>query len=245
MIDLKECLILGIVGNYAKHLEQAKEVEFFKDLNVSKDKPKGIFVIYSKDCNTFLNRFCVDNHYLSYKENIQAEAELALLCKTEYKNNLLHSLKVTHFCAFNDASLRINENFISKKKNFSTSSKACGNFIEFKDFNDLAQYKISSFVCNDNKEYEYGSTENIKDYLCYGDELLQWICKSVNEQKTKASLEELLPYFKNQPKHILISIGATPYSDYALNNPLKVGDKIKIIVSNNINKSELIQEIKL
>lgn len=245
MIDLKECLILGVVGNYAKHLEQAKEEEFFKSLKVDKNKPKGIFVIYSKDCNSFLNRFCVDNTYLTYKDNLQAEAELALLCEAEYKNNLLSSLKVTHFCAFNDASLRIDENFISKKKNFSTSSKACGNFIEFTNFDDLAKYSISSFVYKDNNEYEYGSKESVKDYLCYADELLEWICKNVNEQKNEASLEELLPYFKNQPKHILISIGATPYSEYALNNFLKVGDKIKIIVSNNINKSELIQEIKL
>ncbi|RUM67346.1 MAG: hypothetical protein DSZ05_02815, partial [Sulfurospirillum sp.] len=54
-MELKNVIGLGVAGNFAHHLEQAGELEDFKDVETSEpDAPKGIFPFYLPGSDTFL-----------------------------------------------------------------------------------------------------------------------------------------------------------------------------------------------
>jgi len=86
MIDLKQCIGLGIAGNFANHLEQAKEGADFLNVKTKDDKaPKGIFPFYTPIQKGFLHTFPIgENLALKNDEEIQVEPEIAIVFEIDY-----------------------------------------------------------------------------------------------------------------------------------------------------------------
>lgn len=251
-MDLKSVACFGVVGNMAEHLAQAGEDKDFKDIKAETNAPKGLFPFYipndeilgsypiSSDKIILVKGFDMDTN----KEKIlptQVEPECFILFDAEYESGELKDLKPKFFGAFNDASLRIKAPKISTKKNFSKASKGIGNMLEFISFDDMKEYKLSSFLKRDEIIYEYGNQAFLGDYFYFEEKLISFIINKINTQQRESTLEELKPFIAQKPKQILVSIGATSYTNFGESCFLQENDEIFIIISKeNINKEEII-----
>lgn len=240
--DLKDYLGFGVAGNFANHLDEAGEGDEFSQIQTKeKDAPKGLFPFYIPNHEGFLGEFPICNESINYNncENLQVEAEVALLCDFEYENGKLIDLKPRMFSAFNDCSIRINDgNKLSTKKNWGIHSKGIANeFIEIDRFDEqgiLNDYHITSFIKRDGILHDYGTTSAVKSYSYFFDTLKDWMIEKINNQEDCGPLEALSPYIKNikGSKGVLIAAGATAYADFGKKHFLEKEDEIFIYVYN-------------
>lgn len=242
----KEYLGFGIAGNFANHLEQAGEAnDFIHIKGDSEDAPKGIFPFYIPENSGFLGRYCINNDELVLPQNpklkVQAEPEVALECELVYKDNVLLKLIPKYFMAFNDASVRNDENAqkISQKKNFSRASKAVGHkkiaIDKFEDGGICDNYSIASFIKSKGVLESYGELSTFKSYSYFYERLSAWIVKKINTQQDFAVLENLSTLIQNAnyPRKLLIAIGATRYVKENENRTLEPDDRVCIVVFNH------------
>ncbi|WP_121020567.1 DUF5718 family protein [Helicobacter vulpis] len=237
---------LGVVGNFARHLEQAGESHTFINMkHIEKDAPKGLFPFYLPHDDGYLGRYCIDNHYIILPPemanlHVQAEPEIALECEIIYdKEGYVESVVPNYFMAFNDTSVRnLDTKRLSKKKNFSKGSKGMGEKLLIDRFvyggvcND---YSIASFLTREGQTHVYGENSKLVKYEYFYDKLLGWIVEMLNTQKDTGSLEDLRQVLKAQHlvSKCIITIGATPYMPFAQENFLQKGDCITIIAYNH------------
>ena len=121
--DLKDYLGFAVAGNFANHLGEAGEADEFSVIKTDeKNAPKGMFPFYIKGHKSFLGTYPIcDEIVLTHgreDENLQVEAEVALICDFVYENGKVVDLIPTHFSAFNDCSIRVTngEKLSTKKK---------------------------------------------------------------------------------------------------------------------------------
>lgn len=242
----KEYLGFGIAGNFANHLEQAGEAnDFIHIKGDSEDAPKGIFPFYIPENSGFLGRYCINNDELVLPQNpklkVQAEPEVALECELVYKDNVLLKLIPKYFMAFNDSSVRNDENAqkISQKKNFSRASKAVGHkkivIDKFENGGICDNYSIASFIKSKGVLESYGELSTLKGYSYFYERLSTWIVKKINTQQDFAVLENLSTLIQNAnyPRKLLIAIGATRYVKENENRTLEPDDRVCIVVFNH------------
>ena len=261
MNDYKEYLGLGIAGNFALHLAQAGELEDFKDV-ITEDEaaPKGIFPFYlpckkqnkSERPREMLSIFplsCDTLELPNKAKNVQAEPEVALLCELTYKKDKLVFIAPQYFGAYNDASIRVaGAEKISDKKNWGTNSKGLAKELlpldVFEDGGTMESYSICSYLRRDNELKAYGENVELKGYSYFNQKLLDWIIHQINTQDDFGPLEDIKAYIKacNNPKNLIISIGATRYTPYGESTFLQTGDEVLVVVYNH-NRYEL-QEIE-
>jgi len=110
-MSLKNAICLGVAGNFAHHLEQAGELEDFKNVTtVEPNAPKGIFPFYLPGSSSFLGAFCVGDGELelpNYEANAQVEPEIGVLFDIEYDSqNQVTNLHAKAFTTFNDCTIR-------------------------------------------------------------------------------------------------------------------------------------------
>ena len=78
----EEVIGLGVAGNFAHHLEQAGELEDFKNVKTTEpNAPKGIFPFYLPNSDTFLGTYPICDEILElpkYEANAQVEPEIAI-----------------------------------------------------------------------------------------------------------------------------------------------------------------------
>ncbi|WP_104629295.1 DUF5718 family protein [Helicobacter bizzozeronii] len=242
---MEEFIGLGVVGNFARHLEQAGEAHSFINMkHIEKDAPKGLFPFYLPNDSGYLGRYCMDNEFVILPDNAslhaQAEPEIALECEIIYNDkHLVESITPHYFMAFNDASIRnLKAAKLSEKKNFSKASKGMGEKLLIDRFvyggvcND---YSIASFLTRDGETHIYGENSKLVKYEYFYDKLLGWIVEMLNTQKDEGSLENLKEVFRahDYPSKCIIAIGATPYLPFAQENFLKQDDCITIITYNH------------
>ncbi|MCK4874400.1 MAG: hypothetical protein KAS26_01005, partial [Sulfurimonas sp.] len=112
MQNYKNFLGLGIAGNFALHLAQAGELEDFKDIITADEAaPKGMFPFYLPKpvaaAKEILATYPISSTTIKLPSgdvNVQAEPEVGLTCRLEYKDNKLSKIIPTHFGAYNDCS---------------------------------------------------------------------------------------------------------------------------------------------
>ncbi|WP_121756602.1 DUF5718 family protein [Helicobacter felis] len=237
---------LGVVGNFARHLEQAGEIHTFINMkHIEKDAPKGLFPFYLPYDQGYLGRYCMDNHRIILTPemahlHVQAEPEIALECEILYnKEGFVKSVVPSHFMAFNDTSIRnLQADKLSQKKNFSKGSKGMGEKLLIDRFvyggvcND---YSIASFLTREGQTHVYGENSKLVKYEYFYDKLLNWIVEMCNTQKEEGSLEDLQEVLRSQhlTSKCIITIGATPYMPFAQENFLQQGDVVTIIAYNH------------
>jgi len=233
----------GIAGNFAHHLEQAGESEDFVNVEVDeKDAPKGIFPTFIPSHGTFLSEypFSFDKIQSLEGKNLQVEPEVGLLCEVTYKGNKIDKLTPTHFMAYNDCSIRVEgAKKISHKKNWGENSKGVSQkMLEIDHFSlggVMDDYSLVSFIRRENKVIQYGEDSELLGYSYFYGKLQDWIVSKLNNQKDSGPLEDLNSMIleANKPKKLLISIGATRYTEFGEKHYLQKGDIIYIAVYNH------------
>ena len=237
---------LGIAGNFALHLAQAGELEEFKDIITADEAaPKGIFPFYLPQdvaSKSILNTYPLSSETIQIPNenlNIQAEPEVALICDLEYENNRLSTITPTHFGAYNDCSIRVaGASKISDKKNWGKNSKGITKDLikidRFEDGGIMDKFSICSFLHRDGELKAYGEDVELNGYSYFYDKLISWIIQQINTQKDFGPLEPIFEYIKacNYPKKMIISIGATRYTEYGEKTFLKKDDEVIVALYN-------------
>ena len=254
-MDLTKYIGLGIAGNFADHLEQAKESADFIDVEVDEeDAPKGIFPFYLPTYNSFLGVYPLSSEKIilpEYKANVHMEPELALLCNITYEGSLVSEITPLKFAAFNDCTIRRDgANKISEKKNWGKSSKGISSsFIDIDKFEKggvLDSYRIASFLRRGDRFEPYGIDSPVLGYSYFYNKLEKWLINKLNSQKDSNPLEDINQYLNElaKPKHALISVGATAYTEFGENGFLRSGDEVYVCVyDSNLYSEEIVSSI--
>ena len=259
-LELKNMAAFGIAGNFTGHLEQAGEAKNFLSVKSNKNAPKTIFPTYipskSDEIPVFLEEFPFSSEKIVFpknEQNLKIEPECAIICKIEYKNENVYSRSPLYFAASNDCSIRKEGNvFISTKKNWGKNSKGFSNQLikidRFEPGGILDNYRIASFLQRDKELFEYGEDCDVTGYSYFYKTLIDWCIEKFNTQTNSVPEENILFYLKkaNFPNHIMISIGATRYTDFGIKNYLRSGDSSIVVLypQSKYNKDEIIKMIK-
>lgn len=171
------------------------------------------------------------------EEKLQIEPECAIIFEAEWKNGNLVFLKPLCFGASNDCSIRkAGARKISEKKNWGKCSKGFAKkliFTEgFEPGSDFDRYRIASFLIRNGEIYSYGENSAIKDYSYFYKRLTDWLIEKFNFQKNEGPAEDIYSYLAgcNFPKKIMVSVGATRYTQWGEHNFLQSGDVSAVIL---------------
>lgn len=250
--------VAGNFTGHLEQAGEAKD--FKDVITKEKTAPKAIFPTYipltkSSQNQTlitpkFLTSFPFDSKKIIYpkgEQKIQLEPECAIIFEVEYEktsssnstqeNIFVKNLTPLYFGASNDCSIRKEgATKISQKKNWGASSKGISeNLINIDNFTCdgiLNKYRIASFMIRDSKVFTYGQDSAVRDYSYIWQKLILWMIEKLNTQQDEGPTENINSYLKeaNFPKQILISIGATCYTDFGQKNFLQSGDKSVVIL---------------
>lgn len=244
-IDLRKMATFGVAGNFTGHLEQAGEAVDFTNVKTAEAKaPKAVFPTFmpapGKSIPEFLNVFPFDSQKIIFPEGetkLQIEPECAIICEVTYEGTQVKSLKPVLFGASNDCSIRKEgAKKISIKKNWGKSSKGLSdNLIAIDSFDEsgiLNRYRIASFMVRDSKVIAYGEDSAVRDYSYVYQKLVLWLIDKLNNQQNEGPAEKINDYINEagKPELIMVSIGATRYTDFGEHNFLANGDKSVVVV---------------
>lgn len=239
-MDFRQYVGIGIAGNFAHHLEQAGEIEDFKDvITDDPNAPKGIFPFYLPGSDTFLGRFPVSGETLTLPKGdvAQVEPEIVLLCDLMYDDNKkVTDIMPRSFGTFNDCTIRKEgAEKISHKKSWGDDSKGISNkFIDIDKFSKggvMDNYHLCSFVRRDDVLHAYGVDAPMLGYGYFYEKLIVWLIDKMNNQKDFGPLEDIAMHLANSnyPSQALITIGATAYAEFGEKNYLQSGDEIYVV----------------
>ncbi len=261
MINLKDCACFGVAGNFTGHLEQAGEASDFKNVKTAeKNAPKALFPTYipkeSKNIPKFLNMFPFNSEKIVFPKNeqkIQIEPECAVVFDSEWKCGKIVSLRPLCFGASNDVSIRKEgAKKISIKKNWGECSKGFAqNRIIVDSFSEggiLNRYRIASFMVRGGNVFSYGEDSAVRDYSYIYEKLTEWLIEKLNNQKDEGPAENINSYLNEAgcPAQIMVSIGATRYTDFGEHNFLEKGDKAVVVLypENKYSQSQILNLVK-
>ena len=91
----------------------------------------------------------------------------------------------------------------------------------------LNNYRIASFMVRGENIFEYGENSAVRDYSYIYEKLESWLIEKINFQKDEGPAENV-NFYLNQagfPEKIMVSIGATRYTDFGERNFLLKGDR--------------------
>ena len=99
-------------------------------------------------------------------------------------------------------------------------------------------FEDTRYVCRDslfvkgNLRHVYGEDSAVKDYSYFYQKLIDWLIEKLNFQKNEGPAEEINTYLNeaNLPRKILVSVGATRYTEYGEHNFLQDGDKSVVVI---------------
>lgn len=248
-MDLIKVIGLGVAGNFAGHLEQAGELESFKDVKVADARaPKAVFPFYlpapsGRMSDSFLKVFPLSSSEIRIPAgepdaNLQPEPEVGVLTRIEYDGERqVRTLIPEYFGAYNDCSIRRPGAVkISTKKNWGAATKGfSSNMIRIDSFSpagNIAGYRIASFLKRDGNLYEYGVDSAVNDYSYMYGELMAWIRDRMNNQKDEGPQENISEYLNlsGYPEYALISIGATRYTSFGEREYVRLGDVCYVVL---------------
>lgn len=245
LIDLKKIACFGVAGNFTGHLEQAGEdKDFTKVKTAEANAPKAVFPTYIPEIGAhtpeFLGTFPFDDYSIIFpegEEKLQIEPECAIVFDVEWTADKVTALHPVVFGAANDCSIRKQgATKISQKKNWGPASKGfASNYLKVDNLSEgciLDRYRIASFLVRDGKVYPYGEDSAVKDYSYFYEKLIAWLIDRLNNQKDEGPAENINLYLNeaNRPTRILVSVGATRYTEYGQTNFLQVGDDALVVV---------------
>ena len=240
-MSFKECIGLGVAGNFAKHLEQAGELKDFENVQTKEaDEPKGIFPFYLPKSDSFLGTYPISSEKLElpqYEANAQVEPEIAIRFEIVYdEQKRVSDLVAKEFTTFNDCTIRKEgAKKISQKKSWGAFSKGIASkFIAIDSFEEggvMDNYHLCSYVKRDGVLHPYGVDAPLLGYSYFYSKLKKWLIEKINTQEDFGPLEDIYSHLEQSgyPKEALISIGATAYEQFGEKNYLQSGDTIYVV----------------
>lgn len=265
--DLHNIPTFGVAGNFTGHLEQAGEAKDFENVKTAEaNAPKALFPTYiplapgmtidDQSVPMFLHDFPFDDEKIIFptgEQKLQIEPECALICDVKWKAGRVVGLTPIAFGASNDCSIRKEgAKKISLKKNWGRASKGFSSHtIEIDRFDKegiLNRYRIASFLVREGEAFAYGEDSAVRDYSYIYNKLTAWIIDRLNQQKDEGPAENVNAYLTKCgfPERILVSIGATRYTDYGEHNFLQNGDKAVVVLypEDKYSVEEIMQRVK-
>lgn len=259
--NLNDCACFGVAGNFTGHLEQAGEAVDFTSIKTSEtNAPKALFPTFIPKAGdptpVFLNVFPFSSEKIVFPANeqkIQIEPECALIFDAVWNNGKVVSLTPLCFGASNDVSIRKEgAKKISLKKNWGSSSKGLSsNLIPLDSFTrngKLNDYRIASFMVRDGNVYSYGEDSAVRDYSYVFEKLVLWLIEKLNDQQDIGPAENINSYLNASecPEKLMISIGATRYTDFGEHNFLQKGDSSVVVLypESKYTSEEIIELVK-
>ena len=250
--DTTDIPCFGVAGNFTGHLEQAGEAADFKNVKtLEQNAPKAIFPTFLplKQPNSgpdasvipeFLTTFPFDPKHIIFpkgEKKLQIEPECAIIFDATWNGDTLTELKPVSFGASNDCSIRKQgAKKISEKKNWGKCTKGFSeNQIAADGFEKgciLDDYRIASFLIRNDKVYDYGENSSVRDYSYIYKKLTDWMLDKFNNQQNEGPAEDIHSYLvaAGRPQKIMVSIGATRYTEWGESNFLQNGDKAVVVV---------------
>ena len=250
--DTTDIPCFGVAGNFTGHLEQAGEAADFKNVKtLEQNAPKAIFPTFlplkqpnsGSDASVipeFLTTFPFDPKHIIFpkdEEKLQIEPECAIIFDATWNGDTLTELKPVSFGASNDCSIRKQgAKKISEKKNWGKCTKGFSeNQIAADGFEKgciLDDYRIASFLIRNDKVYDYGENSAVRDYSYIYKKLTDWMLDKFNNQQNEGPAEDIHSYLvaAGHPHKIMVSIGATRYTEWGESNFLQNGDKAVVVV---------------
>ena len=97
---------------------------------------------------------------------------------------------------------------------------------------NINDYRIASFLLRDGKAYAYGEDSAIRDYSYIYSKLITWMLVKFNYQLDEGPAENIHQYLleAGKPEKIMVSIGATRYTEYGEKNFLHKGDHAVVVL---------------
>ena len=255
--DTNDIPCFGVAGNFTGHLEQAGEARDFADVKTKEaNAPKAVFPTYipkaasglSKEDDktpSFLRIFPFSSDTIIFpkgESKLQIEPECAIIFKAKWKDAQLVGLKPLAFGASNDCSIRKEgAKKISQKKNWGKCTKGFASHLisldssyDFSLSSDqiFSRYRIASFLIRDGKLFTYGEDSAVKGYSYFYEKLTDWLLEKFNGQKDEGPAEDIHSYLLSagRPERIMVSVGATRYTDWGEHNFLQSGDKAAVVL---------------
>ena len=261
IVNLENMATFGVAGNFTGHLEQAGEAtDFTKVVTKDAKAPKAVFPTFIKGAATvtpaFLGIFPFDSQKIIFpkgESKLQIEPECAIVCDVTWDNGKVVALKPILFSASNDCSIRKEgAKKISQKKNWGPSSQGfADNAIAIDSFDEkgiLNKYRIASFLVRDGVVHPYGEDSAVRDYSYIYQTLIEWLIEKFNHQLNEGPAEEINAYLNEAgcPKQVMVSIGATRYTDFGEHNFLQDGDKAVVVVypEDKYSKEDIIKGVE-
>lgn len=249
----------GVAGNFTGHLEQAGEARDFTNIKTKEaNAPKALFPTFIPSGNSpdFLHVFPFNNEKIIFpagEEKLQIEPECAVLCNLKWNGDAVVSVEPFCFAASNDCSIRKEgAKKISQKKNWGPASKGFSqNRIKIDSFSEggiLDCYRIASFLVRDGKVFDYGEDSAVRDYSYIYGKLNDWVVEKLNEQKDEGPAENVHEYLLSagKPEQVMISVGATRYTDFGEHNFLQNGDRAVVVLypENKYNHQQIAEKVQ-
>lgn len=243
----KSVATFGVAGNFTGHLEQANEAADFVNVKTKEaNAPKAIFPTHIPVENPvvtpeFLKVFPFSSdsviEYPEGQDKVQIEPECAVIFNAVWEGTELKNLIPLGFGASNDCSIRregapkisFKKNWCERSKGFSRNVIAIDSFTAEGNIND---YRIASYLLRDGKAYAYGEDSAIRDYSYVYGKLIEWMLEKFNTQANEGPAEDIHSYLVEAgcPEKILVSIGATRYTEFGETNFLRKGDHAVVIL---------------
>lgn len=255
-MGFKHLIGFGVAGNFAGHLEQAGEANDFKYVEVKEVlQPKAIFPFYVPNHSTFLGQYPLSSDTITFPQdadNLQIEPEIALICEINYdQHHQVTALLPRQFAAYNDCSIRREgAKKIADKKNWGACSKGLANtFIPLNGFSagsNIDDYRIACFHERNAEINAYGIDSPAIGYSYFHEKLLDWIIDRMNHQPDQDPMHNIAELLAqaNYPQQVIISIGATRYTEFGETHFLQPGDKSIVVVYNGSKYSpEMIESM--
>ncbi len=232
----------GVAGNFARHLEQAGELEDFAALPQNDDEaPKGVFPFFLAGRDDFLGVDPLSTDTIRLPEDetlkVQGEPEVALYCTLAYEDGRVAAVVPQAFVPFNDCSIRRpGAKKISEKKNWGRASKGVGTVAvaidTFAPGGIMDRWHLASFLRRDGVLHRYGEDAPLVTYSYFHERLLDWLTQRLAFQQDEGPLEALSAYLDaaGRPERVLVSIGATRYTEYGETTFLQPGDEMIVVL---------------
>lgn len=248
MITLKHTATFGVAGNFTGHLEQAGEARDFTTVKTAEvNAPKAMFPTYLPKLSEngvtphFLGTFPFDPDTIRYpagEEKVQIEPECAIVFAVTWDGDTVTKLTPVEFGASNDCSVRKEgAKKISIKKNWGPASKGFSEqriavSSELRPGCILDRYRIASFLVRDGKAFDYGEDSAVRDYSYFYEKLEQWMLEKLNHQENAGPAEDIHSYLleAGKPEFIMVSVGATRYTEFGCTNFLKANDLAAVVL---------------
>ena len=232
--------VLGIAGNFTGHLEQAGEAKDFVAVKAAAGKPKGIFPMYLPIDGHRLGTWPFSDQTLQLPDHdadVQPEPEVALRCAVTWSDEGVAGLRPLAYAAFDDTSLRRPpQPKISMKKNWGPCSKGMSaTWLPIDRFDEqgaIGHARLTCLLERDGAWLPYGEDSAVADYSTIWAELLDWAVDKLRNQADVGPLEPVGQMLDaaDRPSELILSIGATRYTEHGEGGFVKAGDRVAIVV---------------